>query len=144
MMLKEIKYHEPVMFEEYVLSFEYRHTPGAGFWFPCDKNGNIDLDKINPASLENLENCLSGTYDVICEGVIDLSYLQEDPPEGKCVCGRTVYLAWDNGHGIDCDCGRIYNRSGQELAPRSQWDDRWSEDSTNPYCIEFGFAGNDY
>ncbi len=30
--------------------------------------------------------------------------------------------------------------SGQELAPRSQWEDRWDEDSTQPYCVEFGYG----
>jgi len=38
------------------------------------------------------------------------------------VCGRHVTLDYDNGHGIDCECGRIYNGVGQELAPRATWD----------------------
>lgn len=67
-----------------------------------------------------------------------------EPAVGRCHCGREVYLDGDYGHGIDCECGRIFNMSGQELAPRSQWEDRWDEDSTQPYCVEFGYAGDDY
>jgi hypothetical protein len=32
----------------------------------------------------------------------------------------------------------------QELAPRSQWEDKWDDDSTQPYCVEFGYSGDDY
>jgi hypothetical protein len=63
-----------------------------------------------------------------------------EPTVGRCACGREVVLEGDHGHGIDCECGRIYNGSGQELAPRSQWEDRWDEDSTQPYNVEFGYA----
>lgn len=63
------------------------------------------------------------------------------PAHGTCTCGEEVWLDHDSGHGIDCSCGRIYNQSGQELAPRSQWEDRWDEDSTQPYCVEFGYIG---
>jgi hypothetical protein len=27
-----------------------------------------------------------------------------------------------------CDCGRLYNSSGQELAPREQWEESYEED----------------
>jgi hypothetical protein len=37
---------------------------------------------------------------------------------GRCVCGREVELT---GNTNSCDCGREYNWSGQELAPRDQW-----------------------
>ena len=142
-MLKNIRRYDPVTVDDYRLCFEWNDTPGAGFSFDCDKNGNVDVASMNPAALENLAGCLF-VYDVSLEGVMNFSYIYEDPPEGICDCGRTVYLQYDNGHGIDCDCGRIYNLSGQELAPRSQWEERWDDDSTNPYCIEFGYAGSDY
>jgi hypothetical protein len=60
--------------------------------------------------------------------------------EGTCDCGETVVLDYDNGHGIDCPCGRIYNMSGSQLAPRSQWEERWDDSSTVPYYAEFGYA----
>jgi len=142
-MLDNIVHHEPFLVEKYTLSFEWNHTPGAGFGFDCDKNGNVDIESMNRGALENFAGCLF-VYDVTFEGVMDYSYIHQDPAEGTCDCGRTVYLHYDNGHGIDCDCGRIYNYSGQELAPRSQWEERWDDDSTQPYCLEFGYAGSDY
>ena len=52
---------------------------------------------------------------------------------GKCPCGRKVYVI-DGGYSpftTTCDCGKDYNSSGQELAPREQWGEEtgehWSE-----------------
>lgn len=42
----------------------------------------------------------------------------------KCDCGaRVALVGFTNG----CDCGRDYNRSGQLLAPRSQWGEETGE-----------------
>lgn len=44
----------------------------------------------------------------------------------KCECGAEVELhdSWSN----DCHkCGREYNMSGQELAPRNQWGEETGE-----------------
>lgn len=142
-MLDNIVHPKPYLVEDYRLSFEWPHTPGSGYGFECDKNGNVDLENMNPAALESLANCLF-VFDINFVGIEDYSRVVEDPSHGICDCGRTVYLNYDYGHGIDCDCGRIYNLSGQELAPRSQWEDRWDDDSTQPYCVEFGYAGSDY
>jgi hypothetical protein len=43
---------------------------------------------------------------------------------GKCTCGRLVPF---NHCTNTCDCGRDYNSSGQELAPRSQWGEETGE-----------------
>jgi hypothetical protein len=131
--------------EEYRLSYSLKSDPGSGYWFPCDKEGNR---LPHPDSDDSYAMCVAEaakadgkyTYD----GLIDLSRDCPVPAEGKCKCGRTVWLEGDNGHGIDCDCGRIYNQSGQELAPRSQWEDRYDEDSTQPYNVEFDYVGEDY
>lgn len=50
--------------------------------------------------------------------------------EWKCNCGRTVYTS--RGSDADCDCGRCYNTSGQELRSdwrgnSSNWDDEVSD-----------------
>lgn len=64
-------------------------------------------------------------------------------PYRHCVCdrcNREVSLeGMDYGHGYDCPCGQIYNGFGQRLAPRSQWEDRYDDDSTQPYNVEFGY-----
>lgn len=43
--------------------------------------------------------------------------------EGTCACGRRIVVEYDDGDGFDCECGRIYNLSGQELRPRAQWEE---------------------
>jgi hypothetical protein len=63
-------------------------------------------------------------------GVHTHTHTYVEPATGTCQCGRTVVLDGDYfGEGIDCECGRIYNMAGQELAPRSQWEE-------NPYYEE--------
>lgn len=44
----------------------------------------------------------------------------------KCTCGKSCELSsgWSN----DCHCGRMYNGSGQELAPVEQWGEETGED----------------
>ena len=47
------------------------------------------------------------------------------PALGQCSCGEEVLLS---GFTNTCDqCGKDYNLSGQELAPRSQWDEETGE-----------------
>lgn len=46
-------------------------------------------------------------------------------PVVACSCGEEVICSntWTNF----CDCGAEYNRTGQELAPRSQWGEETGE-----------------
>jgi hypothetical protein len=141
MALKDMQPSHVERIEEFALSYEWRDDPGAGFSFPCDRGGNrFPKD----TSQENYDFCVAEAAKpdgkVVYCGVVDYSRDYRHPAQGTCTCGRTVYLYADYGHGIDCDCGRIYNMSGQELAPRSQWEERWDEDSTQPYWAEFGYA----
>jgi hypothetical protein len=139
-MLNNIVYPKDEIFEEYRMCFYFSDDPyGGGFAFECNKDGSIDIESMNPGALENLAKCLFGIYDVSLEGIIDYSRLISNDPYGKCDCGETVYLSYDYGHGIDCRCGRIYNTSGQELAPRSQWEEYYDDDSSQPYYVEFGY-----
>lgn len=43
---------------------------------------------------------------------------------GTCVCGEEIEFS---GFTNTCECGRDYNSSGQELAPRSQWGEETGE-----------------
>ena len=49
---------------------------------------------------------------------------QQSPAEGCCECGKLVTLTSFTN---TCDCGRDYNMSGQQLAPRSQWGEETGE-----------------
>ncbi len=139
--LKDMTPRERILIVEYALYFESLSTRGAGYAFPCDSEGNVSA--LSEAARENYELCRA-TADQFWPPVVEnRSHHYTEPATGKCVCGRTVVLDHDFGHGIDCDCGRIYNLSGWTLAPRSLWEDRYDEESTQPYYAEFGH-GSDY
>jgi hypothetical protein len=103
---------------EYVLSFIWRDSPGAGFSFDCDQEGNVDRSLLSPEAIENLDACIDGRYDVRAEGVIKREWSYREPAVGKCSCGGMVFLDHFTN---TCKCGRDYDSSGWLLAPRSQW-----------------------
>lgn len=45
----------------------------------------------------------------------------------KCKCGKEM-LYNSYYHCYECDCGKTYNAVGQELRPRSEWQDEYDED----------------
>lgn len=121
---KIIRRGERVERVEYYLSFERNDLPGAGFSFPCDQQGNVYRDRLQPAGLENLADCLSGVHNVTAEGVKESHWSFWQPGILKCDCGREVEL---HGFTNTCQCERDYNQSGQLLAPRSQWGEETGE-----------------
>jgi hypothetical protein len=38
---------------DYLLRFQYLHNPGKGFAFPCNKDGNVNLDTLTEKQKEN-------------------------------------------------------------------------------------------
>lgn len=44
---------------------------------------------------------------------------------GKCeTCGRLIdFMDYDFTAAVECNCGAIYNTSGQRLRPRNQWEE---------------------
>lgn len=54
---------------EYTRSFVWKHSPGSGFEFPCDKQGNVELDKMQPLAQQNFHSCINGEFEVFDEGV---------------------------------------------------------------------------
>ena len=98
----------------------YEDKQGNGYSFPCDEGGNILWGKISSptAAKKNLDYCKehsekwNGKNGKVVTIVSHSRY-------GICPhCGRKVYL---NGEGyfgaFGCDCGKWYNRFGQELKP---------------------------
>ncbi len=63
------------------------------------------------------------------------------PAVGLCACGRYVEL---DGFTCPCDCGRDYNGSGQELAPRAQWGEETGETATEILQAEAEGFRHDY
>lgn len=109
---------------EYSRNFDYIGKMGWGFSFPSDELGNVDIATLQDAGRENYLKCIdpANPLKVVDRGVKRSEYSYVVPAVGQCQCGRNVTLDADYGDGIDCQCGRIYNLSGQELAPRAQWE----------------------
>jgi hypothetical protein len=125
--MKIIAHSKFVTVVSYRLAFDYEGEVNFGFSFECDKNGKVDESKLRPAGLENYKKCLTGqvgTRKVVCVGVDRREHNYREPAVGRCVCGRNVELGRFTN---SCDCGRDYNGSGQELAPRSQWGEETGE-----------------
>lgn len=71
---------------EYRRSFVWKHEPGSGFDFPCDKEGNVELDKMSSAARGNYNACINGDYIMIDEGV--KTYQSKNR---LCRCGSLKY-----------------------------------------------------
>ena len=119
----------------YALVYEDVHS--CGYAFPCDKHGAIIWEKVSsPTAVKK-----------------NLAYCKEHPEEwngkngevvtlisrshyGICpCCGRKVYF---NGSGyfgaFKCDCGKWYNRFGQELkSPEDVKEDYDPFEDIEPY-----------
>jgi hypothetical protein len=117
---------------EYSLCFRWRDgSPGHGFSFPCDKDGNVDTADMNPAALDNFRKCLCGDHDVVFEGVDAREWSYRHPRIGRCDCGEEITL--DRFTNTCYECGADYNMSGQRLAPREQWGEETGEHWTDCY-----------
>lgn len=129
-------------YERFGLSFDY--GSGGGWCFDCDEDGQ--LLEVGPFAKMGMTIAINDFLDGKASmAILTFKSQYTEPAIGKCVCGAEVVLYDDYGHGIDCDgCGRIYSSLGSELRPRSQWEDYYDEDSTQPYNVEFGYAESDY
>lgn len=115
----------------YSLVYDYTNSPGTGFAFDCDENGRVDVEKMHPAGRANYDACLAGTYNTVRVGVQKWEHSYRVPTIGECTCGAEVELAHFTN---TChECGRDYNGSGQELAPREQWGEETGEHWSDCY-----------
>jgi hypothetical protein len=112
-------------------------SPGGGYSFDCDEKGNVDVEKLRPEGRANYESLISGAIPTIERPLIqEFCSRVKHYATGKCdECGAIVELS--SGEGNDCECGAIYNMSGQRLRPRSQWGydgTAWDDEGNpNPY-----------
>ena len=53
---------------EYMLSYDWKLS-GGGFCFPCDPQGNVEVESLNSHALQNYKDCISGKNDVVRGGV---------------------------------------------------------------------------
>lgn len=106
----------------YSYNYDYAGEENWRYSFPCDEEGNIIMDEMQPVGLEALRECREGKVDgreVEDKGVRSYENAYTQPAVGICDCGESVAL---DGFTNTCDgCGRDYNMSGQLLADRSKW-----------------------
>ena len=126
-MLANIVKGKRVIVTEWRRQFDWEGETNWGFAFPCTEEGVL-LPDTTPLCYENYEACLRGEVDgrkIVDRGVTKFEHSYWQPGHGICVCEATVVLDGDTrGEGIDCPgCNRIYNSVGQQLAPRSQWEE---------------------
>jgi len=126
-MIPIIKRRERITETTYDYNYHWKGDPDhhCGFGFPCDKDGNIFFDQMCDEAKANYAKCKDGTYDVEDMGVRPYTHSWVEPAEAKCLCGHIIYLeSFTN----TCEkCGRDYNMSGQELAPRRFWGEETGE-----------------
>ena len=108
---------------EYRLHFNYADSETFwGYVFDCNDKGEV----VNPEH-ENYKRCLTGKIndrELSAPTIECYRHSYWNPSIGRCYCGRKVCLG---GFTNTCDCGREYNSSGQELAPREQWGEETGE-----------------
>ncbi len=119
--MKDFKPCEIIEGVDYNVCFWYEgHIGSWGYTFACDKDGVLKPFN-NPDAAENYRLCLTGEVrgtKVVASGVLERPYRYKVPASGTCECGNRLELP---NFTNTCECGRDYNSSGQELAPRSQW-----------------------
>lgn len=109
-----------LLFDRIVNGEEVYHF---GFGFDCDKNGKV-IDPSHPSYLA----CLSGTVDGAAVGtgyVETFSFRKQVAGELRCDCRRLVYL--NDAMTNQCECGRFYNGSGQQLSHPRHWGEETGE-----------------
>ena len=100
-------------------AFARVRDPGSGFRFECDAEGVI-ADAAQAAHAVLLAT--DPEYRDI--GVTECTWTDREPAVGRCVCGGEVDL---DRFTCECDCGRLYNSSGQELSDPSGWGEETGE-----------------
>lgn len=103
----------------YEMSFLYKDDPGAGFGFPCDKDGAVDTCSLEDIAFKNYK---------WCEAHRDLFHVHKDAIHSKekygtCDrCGSIILIYPDCYGEFRCpSCGQLYNAFGQSL-DNSAWD----------------------
>lgn len=95
--------------------------------FDCDRHG--EPSSLSEVAQKSWTLCTTtGEYSDM--GVRRYENTVRECAEGKCDCGRIVYLSDFTN---PCECGRDYNMSGQQLAPRSFWGEETGEHWTE--CV---------
>lgn len=122
-MLKDFERRHRVEVECHERRFFY--DDDGGYAFPCDKEGMVDVDSLNPTARKNYEWCLHNPQEFKYYNEHNVYYTHyTENASGVCSCGNRIEL-WDEYLGAcHCPhCGKWYNLFGQELNPPHTWKD---------------------
>ena len=111
-MIEIISQRTRTLHTEYHLNFQTGVHTGSGYSFPCDEAGKVNEGSLHPEGLANLRLCQNG--DVAGQVQKYEWYIVEDA-KAKCHCGKVIALEGNDMGECGCECGRVYNTSGQEL-----------------------------
>lgn len=105
------------------LHYTIVEAPGCGYSFPCDEQGHVDVDSLEPVGVTSFARCIVGENErgehIRRDGVRKHVTSWIEPAIGLCGCGEKVDL---EGFTNTCmGCGADYNHGGQRLASREQW-----------------------
>lgn len=119
--------HEKII--ERRLSIYVKDSPGSGFSFPCDENGNIKFDpKYEKAQRDSYNYAIaSDKFDPpFIEKRITLSLV---PALALCECGNEILLEDQYCGACSCPhCGQWYNMFGNSLKDPKYWyDDEYDD-----------------
>lgn len=106
----------------------YDH-PDGGLSFPCDANGNVDVEALPDPAKRNYAFAMANPdkfpYGWKC--VEKRTGRDHHPATGKCNCGKRINLTADYMGACQCPkCGQWWNVFGQELKPVRTW--RYGDD----------------
>ena len=123
--MKIISPRNRVEIVSHALFYERRDSPGGGFSFPCDAEGNIIGDECGTQEDRVAQaSKLEAEGDKWFRPRIQSCYHHDvEPAVGECDdCGKHVALTY----GLDntCECGANYNMSGQRVRHSSACDYR--------------------
>src|SRR5262245_6611407 len=129
-MSRIIRKSERLSHTNHMLNFDRKAEPGSGYSFPCDAAGV--LEPLGEIAQESYAYCLAHPEEFDPPHIRTWTNTYRQPAVLLCDCGTEVELY--NPLTNSCSgCSLEYNMSGQRLAPRSQWEDRWDEDDPHPY-----------
>jgi hypothetical protein len=110
---------------EYHLEYESKNNEST-YSLPCNSDGRLLKCQMSPCALANYEHCVNPVSNIICTGIKKYTSRHIEPAIARCCCGRSITLesSWSNS----CEnCGREYDKNGNQLAPRSQWGEETGE-----------------
>ena len=105
--------------------------PGWGLSFPCDENGKVNLDDMQPAAVKNYQFAMANPqhYPHAWNKVEKRNHDYRIPASGVCHCGTRIELTDEYYAACQCPtCGQWWNLSGQELRPPCEWEEELEPD----------------